>query len=167
MSVISLRNVSGAEEKARLCENAHCAPLFPPQVTSQDTTVYRMFLWSSSFHLHVTSSCSSSSHVCFRTCLCDVCWVRSWFWFNTFIYTIFILYKTQLWHHLYFPYALDTEIRNHLKLMKLSSVPLLVFPNCQQPSWTLHIGLIITQLCVISKTSLSPSSFSPRVHTWL
>lgn len=76
-------------------------------------------------------------------------------------------HKTQLWHHLYFPYALNTEIRNHLKLMKLSSVPLLVFPNCQQPSWTLHTGLIITQLCVKSKTSLSPSSSSPCVHTWL
>lgn len=73
------RRKQGPVKKNKLCTTVSSADHV------QVTTVFRKFPRSSRFHLHVTSS-SSSTRVCFRTCLCDVWRVYSWFWFSTFIY---------------------------------------------------------------------------------
>lgn len=86
MSVSSLRNVSGREEKARICEKSSLCTTVSSWGHGSVTSVYRIFLWSSSSHRHVTSSCFPTFCVCLSTCLCGVCWVHSWSWFNAFIY---------------------------------------------------------------------------------
>lgn len=115
----------------------------------------RIFLWSSEFHLASSSSLVCFSHLSswrasgahldlaqhFLFVLHIVCSLpREWcvkkecaLFSAAPVYT-----KRGRDCHLYFPHAPNTELRNHLELIKISCVPLFVFPNCQQPSWTLH-----------------------------
>lgn len=115
--------------KVRSCLNLNC--------------LLKMF-WSSWLHLQVTSSS------CVRFLTCYVWPVHSRLKFNTsYLYsTVFeICHKSVAWRktgiffapvlitehncycHLYFPYALNTEIGNHVKLIK--SLSLFVLAECQ------------------------------------
>ncbi len=114
----------------------------------QVTTVFRKFPRSSRFHLHVTSS--SSTRVCFCTCLCDVWPVYSWFWFSTFIYIS--------WQSCILPICPEKKMRNHGQLIKLR-LDVFIFRNFQ-PRFSAAlmnlVNLMIIHLCDISKTSRKP-----------
>ena len=80
LSAIPQRNVSVS------CTGGESTALRKPTLRSLLLRPDIFFLWSSWFHLHITSSSSSSCVVCFRTCPRDVWCVRSLVFGSTLLF---------------------------------------------------------------------------------
>lgn len=126
---------SCSEDQTRPCENTHCTTvsssdhvsipkifvvivLLPPALVFAFAPVlWRVGSSQLVFHFYLYSTVSATCH---KSCMNKYC---------TFITLVLITQNTTVTCQLYFPYALNTDIGNQVKLIKLSSVPMFVFPK--------------------------------------
>lgn len=172
-------------EKARPCENTHCAPLFPLQINSDCVSKtsfghlispprYFLLLFCLLSHLSLWRAASSQlvlvQHCYLYSTVSTACH-RSVAWRKTALFFAPVLITQNTTVTVSYMSHMPSSQRSGAIFCANVCFSQTVSHCFQQPSWTWYIGLIILQWCVISKTSRKAElPFSPShcsCSSWL